>query len=84
MTTRRDFVRASAIGAAASVAGMTVPTAGTAVVPAAEAGTGDLRWSKAPCRFCGTGCGVSVAVQGNRVVATVGDPEAEVNRGLTA
>jgi nitrate reductase NapA len=25
---------------------------------------------------------VSVAVQGNRVVATVGDPEAEVNRGL--
>src|SRR5688572_12257478 len=78
MTTRRDFVRASAIGAAASVAGMAVPTAGA---PAGSA-SDDLRWSKAPCRFCGTGCGVSVAVQGNRVVATVGDPEAEVNRGL--
>ena len=42
----------------------------------------DLKWSKAPCRFCGTGCGVMVAVKDNRVVATQGDPEAEVNRGL--
>ena len=41
-----------------------------------------LKWSKAPCRFCGTGCGVMVAVKDNRVVATHGDPEAEVNRGL--
>jgi nitrate reductase NapA len=41
----------------------------------------DLKWSKAPCRFCGTGCGVMVAVKDNRVVATQGDPEAEVNRG---
>jgi nitrate reductase NapA len=30
----------------------------------------DLKWSKAPCRFCGTGCGVMVAVKDNRVVAT--------------
>ena len=42
----------------------------------------DLKWSKAPCRFCGTGCGVTVAVKDNRVVATHGDAEAEVNRGL--
>ncbi|MGT2434255.1 hypothetical protein ACU4HD_46070 [Cupriavidus basilensis] len=41
-----------------------------------------LKWSKAPCRFCGTGCGVEVAVKDNRVVATQGDPKAEVNRGL--
>ncbi|MBY0430229.1 MAG: nitrate reductase catalytic subunit NapA, partial [Rhodospirillales bacterium] len=38
--------------------------------------------SKAPCRFCGTGCGVMVAVKDNRVVATHGDMQAEVNRGL--
>ncbi|MCZ7597493.1 MAG: nitrate reductase catalytic subunit NapA [Gammaproteobacteria bacterium] len=40
------------------------------------------KWSKAPCRFCGTGCGVEVAVKDGRVVATLGDPKAEVNRGL--
>ncbi len=44
--------------------------------------TTGLKWSKAPCRFCGTGCGVTVAVKDNRVVATHGDPQAEVNRGL--
>ena len=37
---------------------------------------------KAPCRFCGTGCGVMVAVKDGRVVATHGDIHAEVNRGL--
>ncbi len=41
-----------------------------------------VKWSKAPCRFCGTGCGVTVAVKDNRVVATHGDPQAEVNSGL--
>ena len=41
-----------------------------------------LKWSKAPCRFCGTGCGVMVGVKDGRVVATHGDMQAEVNRGL--
>ena len=41
-----------------------------------------LKWSKAPCRFCGTGCGVTVAVKDNRVVATHGDLKHEVNRGI--
>ncbi|CCD01544.1 periplasmic nitrate reductase, large subunit (plasmid) [Azospirillum baldaniorum] len=41
-----------------------------------------LTWSKAPCRFCGTGCSVMVATKDNRVVATHGDMQAEVNRGL--
>ena len=41
-----------------------------------------LRWAKAPCRFCGTGCSVMVASKNGRVVATHGDAEAEVNRGL--
>ncbi len=45
-----------------------------------EQGIGDveLTWPKAPCRFCGTGCGVMVGVKKGRVVATHG----EVNRGL--
>ena len=79
MTTRRDFIRASAVGAAASAASMAVPAR---FVEALAAPPPEVKWSKAPCRFCGTGCGVQVAVQGNRVVATHGDAEAEVNRGL--
>jgi len=42
----------------------------------------DLRWQKAPCRFCGTGCHVQVGVKGGKVVAIAGDQKAEVNRGL--
>jgi nitrate reductase NapA len=42
----------------------------------------DLRWSKAPCRYCGTGCGVEVGVKDGRVVAVRGDEKSPVNRGL--
>jgi nitrate reductase NapA len=42
----------------------------------------ELKWSKAPCRFCGTGCSVMVATKADRVVATHGDVQSEVNRGL--
>jgi nitrate reductase NapA len=80
MTTRRDFIRASAVGAAASAAGISVPA--SFAETAATAAPAGVKWSKAPCRFCGTGCGVQVAVQDNRVVATHGDADAEVNRGL--
>ena len=78
--TRRDAIKAQAAAIAATVAG--IPLAGEAanlVVPGDEA---QLRWDKAPCRFCGTGCGVMVAVKDGRVVATHGDINAEVNRGL--
>src|ERR671912_1674657 len=72
---RREFIRRSAAAAAGAAAGIEVPAQTTASEP-------NVKWSKAPCRFCGTGCGVTVAVKDNRVVATHGDPEAEVNRGL--
>ena len=78
-TTRRDFMRQSAAAAAGTVAG--IPIAG-AQNSNAYADASKLTWSKAPCRFCGTGCGVQVAVKDNRVVATQGDVDAEVNRGL--
>jgi nitrate reductase NapA len=42
----------------------------------------DLSWDKAPCRFCGTGCGVEVGVRDNRVMAVRGDTANPVNRGL--
>nr|OEF15242.1 nitrate reductase catalytic subunit [Vibrio kanaloae 5S-149] len=41
-----------------------------------------ITWDKAPCRFCGTGCSVLVGTQNGKVVATQGDPEAPVNKGL--
>ena len=76
---RRDFIRQTAIAVAASAAGLPAEGQSNVITDSAAAGT---KWHKAPCRFCGTGCGVTVAVKDNRIVATHGDPQAEVNRGL--
>ena len=74
---RREFMRQSAAAAAGAAAGIAMPLQAQ---PAG--GDPNVKWSKAPCRFCGTGCGVTVAVKDNRVIATQGDPLAEVNKGL--
>ena len=74
--TRREFIKQTAAAAAAAAAGIALPGGG---VLAAD---DELKWSKAPCRFCGTGCGVLVGVKSDKVVATLADPQAEVNRGL--
>jgi nitrate reductase (cytochrome) len=80
MPTRRDFIRQSATATAAAAAGVALP--GVAQNVLLERPATELKWSKAPCRFCGTGCGINVAVKDGRVVATHGDIHAEVNRGL--
>ncbi len=77
---RRDFIRQSAAAAAGAVAG--IPVVAAAQAGGAGASADGVKWSKAPCRFCGTGCGVTVGVKDDRVVATQGDPQAEVNKGL--
>ncbi|MFW5877017.1 MAG: molybdopterin-dependent oxidoreductase [Myxococcota bacterium] len=41
-----------------------------------------VRWDKAPCRFCGTGCHVQVGVKNDRIVSIAGDRMAAVNQGL--
>ncbi len=41
-----------------------------------------MKWQKTPCRFCGVGCGLLVAVEEGRAVAVKGDPASPVNRGL--
>jgi len=72
---RRDVIKASAVTATLAAAGL----------PAANAvaqGKDGIRWDKGVCRFCGTGCGVLVGTKEGRVVATQGDPDAPVNRGL--
>ena len=76
---RRDLIRAQAAAAAAAAANVTLPTQAQNIPLGEEL---RLKWDKAPCRFCGTGCGVMVGVKDGRVVATHGDMRAEVNRGL--
>ena len=78
--TRRDMIKAQAVAAAAAAAGLPIPAAAQNLVT--DADVTDLKWSKAACRFCGTGCSIMVATKAGRVVATHGDAEAEVNRGL--
>lgn len=78
--TRREFIHQVAASIAAGVIGVSLPAGASNLVT--ERSRTQLRWSKAPCRFCGTGCGVQVATKDGRVVATHGDTLAEVNRGL--
>ena len=78
--TRREFAKAQAAAIAALAAGMPLTSAASNLLT--DADLTSLDWNKAPCRFCGTGCGVMVATRNGRVVATHGDIKAEVNRGL--
>ena len=77
---RRSLLKAQA----AAIAVTALRGSGEAGAQSLPGGKGsiEIKWSKAPCRFCGTGCGVMVGVKGGKVVATHGDTLAEVNRGL--
>jgi nitrate reductase NapA len=77
--TRRDFIKSNAIAAAATTAGVTLPLAKTALAADSQEG---VRWDKAACRYCGTGCSVLMGVKDGKVVASQGDPDAPVNKGL--
>ncbi|MBL9135586.1 MAG: molybdopterin-dependent oxidoreductase [Verrucomicrobiales bacterium] len=66
---------AAAAALAASRAGYTPTAAAVTTDP-------EIKWDKAPCRFCGTGCHVRVGVKNNRIVGIQGEPQADVNKGL--
>ncbi|MBN8525080.1 MAG: molybdopterin-dependent oxidoreductase [Planctomycetes bacterium] len=74
---RREFLKTSAMAAAAAM-----------ILPALDGAEGatpaddGIRWDKAPCRFCGTGCGVLLGVKDGRIVAMQADKQASVNKGL--
>ena len=78
--TRRAFVKANAAASAAAVAGISLPASATNLIVSSD--ETKIKWDKAPCRFCGTGCSVLVGTKNGRVVATQGDPKAPVNKGL--
>ncbi len=77
---RRELLKVQAAGIAAAAANIAPPASAQPVSGGVEAL--QITWSKAPCRFCGTGCGVMVGVKSGKVVATHGDMKADVNRGL--
>jgi nitrate reductase NapA len=77
---RRQFFQQTAAVTTAAAAGIGLDAGAANVVT--DAALTQLKWDKAPCRFCGVGCGVNVGVKDGRVVATHGDINAEVNRGI--
>lgn len=78
--TRREFLKQSVIvSSAAATVGLPMGELAEAATRNAEAG---WRWDRGVCRFCGVGCGIQVATEKGRIVATKADADAPVNRGL--
>ncbi len=77
---RREFV---ILGSAAAAAGTFAGCQKGTVTSDPNVGARtDITWSKAPCRYCGVGCGVEVGVSEGKVVAVRGDEQSPVNKGL--
>lgn len=76
---RRMLLKSGVAAGAAMSIGIPVTSVQAAQAQKADEG---IVWQKGVCRFCGTGCGLQVGVRNGRVVATKGDPDAPVNRGL--
>lgn len=81
MLDRRQFLKSSAMTAATLAASRLAAGEPKRNSPHLRVLDG-VRWDKAPCRFCGTGCHVQVGVKEGKVVAIAGDQQAEVNKGL--
>ena len=74
---RRDFLRKSArVSALAALAGSGALSSQAIAAQAADG----LTWQKAPCRFCGTGCGVMVKTV-HRKAARMGASERSTASG---
>jgi len=78
--TRRDFLKQSAIiSSAAMAAGIPITEVANAATQGVES---SWRWDRGVCRFCGVGCGIQIATEKGKIVATKADADAPVNRGL--
>jgi nitrate reductase (cytochrome) len=80
---RRAFLKG--IAAVSAVAAGTAAAPG-ALLPAQGALTGrsapEPDWAKSPCRLCGVGCGLLVAIENGRAAAVKGDAGSPVGKGL--
>ncbi len=81
---RREFIKTmAATWTAATLAALTgCGDAGSDADADALLSDPGVTWSKAPCRFCGTGCGVMVGVRDGKIIAVAGDKQNPVNLGL--
>ena len=77
---RRDFLKQSAL-ASAAVATVSLPMSEAAAAASKNAEAG-WRWDRGVCRFCGVGCGIQIATEKGKIVATKADVDSPVNRGL--
>ena len=71
---RRSFIRSAAMAAATTAALRPTRDANALPLPVLNE-PGGVTWSKAPCRFCGTGCaasGVHVPKTIHRATSTCG------------
>ncbi|MEE8412478.1 MAG: molybdopterin-dependent oxidoreductase, partial [Acidobacteriota bacterium] len=80
---RRDFIMTAGGGLALATFSCGDREEAAAILDRSTSLTdADLAWHKAPCRFCGTGCGVEVGVLDGKVRSVRGDLASPVNRGL--
>ncbi|MGH1364702.1 MAG: molybdopterin-dependent oxidoreductase [Calditrichia bacterium] len=82
MMNRREFLKELAAASAMSAAAMFFPGIVFAEMQNKNFPGEDIAWKKAPCRFCGVGCGLLIGVSDGRAVAVKGDPASPVNKGL--
>ncbi len=83
LTNRRSFIKKMAVLSAMAAAASMFP--GIIFAEEQEAGVpkgANLDWKKAPCRFCGVGCGVLIGTEEGKAIAVKGDPQSPVNKGL--
>jgi nitrate reductase NapA len=78
---RRTFLKGAGAASAAAAAAVVVPGIVPPLPPTLGDRSGPL-WKKAPCRLCGVGCGLLVAVENGRAIAVKGDPDSPVSKGL--
>ena len=82
-TDRRSFIKKMAMLSAMTAAATMFPGILFASEQEKRLPKGrSLDWKKAPCRFCGVGCGVLVGIEKGEAVAVKGDPKSPVNKGL--
>ncbi len=79
---RREFIKKLATAAAIATATAMFPGIIFANEQNQNLPQDDVDWKKAPCRFCGVGCGLKIGIQNGKAIAVKGDLESPVNKGL--
>ena len=80
---RRGLLKSLAAAAGMAAAESLMPGIVFAAPKLPELPPNDVAWKKAPCRFCGTGCGLLIGIgKSGKAVAVKGDPDSTVNKGL--